>query len=121
MQEWTVNDMRLIDADELKEMLIKERNAMPLTKTDRYGFGVKVPNHHGMSMRGGINKAFRCMEQTHTIDAVPVVRCKDCKRCDGFPEPDDIQPNEIGICRINMLAVKPEGFCSYGERKDGEA
>lgn len=53
-------------------------------------------------------------------DVVEVVRCKDCKRCDGFPEPDDIQPNEIGLCKINMLAVKPDGFCSYGERRDDD-
>lgn len=66
--------MRLIDADALKEMLIKERDAIPLTKTERYGFGVEFPDPHGTSMRGGINKAFRCMEQTPTIDAVPVVR-----------------------------------------------
>lgn len=49
-------------------------------------------------------------------DMVAVVRCKDCKRCDGFSIPNDIQPNEIGICKINMMAVKQDGFCSYGER-----
>ena len=64
--------MRLIDADALKEMLIKERDAIPLTQTERYGFGVEMPNPHGMSMRGGIKKAFRCMEQSPTIDAVEV-------------------------------------------------
>lgn len=111
--------MRLIDADELKKMLIKERNAMPLTKTERYGFGVKVPNHHGMSMRGGINKAFRCMEQTPTIDAVPVVRCRECKhrRFTG------VAPFMYHCCGHNdglVGKVNDGDFCSYGERKDGE-
>lgn len=50
------------------------------------------------------------------VDAVPVVRCKDCRRCDGFPR-KEIEPNEIGICRINRMAVKPDDFCSYGERR----
>ena len=60
--------MRLIDADALKEMLIKERDSIPLSKTERYSFGVGLPNPHGMAMRGGVNKAFRCMENTPTID-----------------------------------------------------
>lgn len=91
--------MRLIDADALKEF---------------YG---KWSNKHTEFLKPEVDIY---IDRQPTIDAVPVVRCKDCKRCDGFPEPDDIQPNEIGICRINMLAVKPEGFCSYGERKNGE-
>lgn len=49
-------------------------------------------------------------------DVVKVVRCKNCRRCDGFPG-EEIEPNEIGICRINRVAVKPDDFCSYGERK----
>ena len=69
--------MRLIDADALKAKLIEERDAIPLTRTDRYCFGVEFPNQHGTSMRGGINKAFRCMEQTPTIDAVPVAQLRE--------------------------------------------
>ena len=60
--------MRLIDADALKEKILKERDAIPKTVTERYSFGVGFPNHHGNSMRGGIRKALRCMEQTPTID-----------------------------------------------------
>lgn len=60
--------MRPIDADALKEMLIKERDSIPLSKTERYSFGVGLPDPHGMAMRGGVNKAFRCMENTPTID-----------------------------------------------------
>lgn len=52
------------------------------------------------------------------VDAVEVVRCKDCKRCDGFPEPDNIQPLEVGICKFNMRAVEPNDFCSYGKRRE---
>ena len=112
--------MRLIDADALKAKLIEERDSIPLTRTERYGFGVEFPNHHGTSMRGGINKAFRCMEQTPTIDAVPVVRCKDCRyyyhsvssfrdgRCAHFGNFD-------GDPCVDLNA-----FCSYGERRDSD-
>lgn len=40
-------------------------------------------------------------------DAVPVVRCKDCKHKDGTPG----QPNII------CFQMHDDDFCSYGERK----
>lgn len=39
--------------------------------------------------------------------------CQNCKRCDGFYF-DDIIPNEVGICKINKMAVGPDGYCNYG-------
>lgn len=105
--------MRLIDADALKEMLIKERDAIPLTRTERYGFGVGLPNHHGESMRGGINKAFKCMEKVPTIDAVPVVRCKDC----SYTTEVDGCMGTVLYCHVCDRDVGGEHFCSYGERR----
>lgn len=111
--------MRLIDADALKEMLIKERDAIPLTCTERYGFGVEFPNRHGQSMRGGIKKAFRCMEQTPTIDAVPVVRCFDCIHRIYKDMGDDI--GAIGGCALYGCPMPGDNYCSFGQkRKDGD-
>ena len=110
-----MNDMRLIDADALKEKLLKERDAIPTTVIERYSFGVPTPNHHGESMRGGIRKALRCMEQTPTIDAVPVVRCKDCK----YYHADTLTCQNDG-CGAEHPNWYGNDFCSYGERKDGE-
>lgn len=42
-----------------------------------------------------------------TVDAVPVVRCKDCKYRDGTPG----QPN------ILCAQMHEDDFCSYGERR----
>ena len=43
------------------------------------------------------------------VDAVPVVRCKDCK---SFSH---------GYCRFHDAKfVRPDGYCYWGERKDGE-
>jgi hypothetical protein len=43
----------------------------------------------------------------------PVVRCKDCKHC-------DFHEFQSAVCwRRNNMVFK-DGFCSYGERKDGE-
>ena len=61
--------MRLIDADELKRRILEERDKIPLTIVERYSFGVGTPNRHGQSMRGGIRKALRCMEETPTANA----------------------------------------------------
>ena len=49
-----------------------------------------------------------------TVDAVEVVRCRECKHCDP----------ENGHCDHPMgtaapLKRKPDDFCSYGERKEG--
>lgn len=42
-----------------------------------------------------------------TVDAEPVVRCKDCKYFDGEPG----QPN------IQCGQMHEDDFCSYGERR----
>lgn len=39
--------------------------------------------------------------------------CQNCKRCDGFYD-SVIKPDEIGICKINQMAVGPNGYCNYG-------
>lgn len=45
------------------------------------------------------------------VDAVEVVRCKNCKHL-GFKGLCD------GVCNRKMIGfVKPDDFCSYGERK----
>ena len=49
-----------------------------------------------------------------TVDAVPVVRCRECK---WWQEDDDIGhcDNPDGLDNY----AKPDDFCSYGERKEG--
>ena len=45
-----------------------------------------------------------------TVDAVEVVRCRDCKHYDGK-----------WLCKISGVpSRKPCDFCSHGERKDGD-
>ena len=45
------------------------------------------------------------------VDAVPVVRCKDCKWCN------------MGECehKLGLIWANDENYCSLGERKDGDA
>ena len=56
-----------------------------------------------------------------TVDAVEVVRCKDCKWYDADCEicvlhSEDGDTYDCG-CDVNM---KPDDFCSYGERSEEE-
>lgn len=50
-----------------------------------------------------------------TVDAVEVVRCRDCNHCD--PENHHCD-HYMGTAA--PLRRKPDDFCSYGERKDGD-
>ena len=51
------------------------------------------------------------------IDAVPVVRCKDCKFGDW-----DSEPNDAMVCMRTKDGFWRFGndFCSFGERKGGD-
>ena len=44
-----------------------------------------------------------------TVDAVPVVRCRDCKHYGNYAECE---------CDINGAMSSDVGYCSYGERRD---
>ena len=54
------------------------------------------------------------IDKAPTVDAVPVVRCKDCKWL--YDEMDDY------CCRSHrgLVRICENSFCSYGERKDGD-
>lgn len=54
-----------------------------------------------------------------TVDAVVVVRCKDCKHKGWVQEPchgKSVDYCKIWDCTLRNLEAT---FCSYGERKDG--
>ena len=56
-----------------------------------------------------------CMlESRPTVDAVPVVRCRECKHCD----PENYHCDHH-MSTAAPLRRKPDDFCSYGERKEG--
>ena len=54
-----------------------------------------------------------------TVDAVPVVRCKDCKHY--RPQKKSAHwENRANYCnRIVTIKVQPYDFCSHGEREEG--
>ena len=77
--------MRMIDADALKEGLKEKMFGHPFERI----FLSSV------------------VDSAHTIDAVPVVRCLECKH--------------LGFCgdATNLEVMGFYGYCSRGERKEG--
>ena len=59
-----------------------------------------------------------CLKQEPTVDAVEVVRCRDCKQA-------WIHPCGYVYCHRDgrnayEMTFNIDSFCSYGERKDGD-
>ena len=87
--------MRLIDADAVKFEV-------------EYGY-----DNHGVLLvpYRDIKKS---IEATKTVDAVPVVRCNECKH--SYADLDGLCCT-YGVC---IDSIVPEDFyCSYGERRGG--
>lgn len=65
---------------------------------------------------------FTAIDAQPTVDAVPVIRCKDCKRLGVANMKDKYgQPNPVPCCRRNghiRLGIKPDDYCSRAERKE---
>ena len=78
---------RLIDADRAIEIVRSQ--------------GIAHPNAYHLT-----NYATLILQEAPTVDAVPVVRCRDCRKFKTYG------------CR--MVASGYDDFCSYGERKDGD-
>ena len=83
---------RLIDADRAIEIV---RNQ-----------GIAHPNAYHLT-----NYATLILQEAPTVNAVEVVRCRECKHL--------MLSDFYGECkRGNFGIVKPDDFCSYAERKE---
>ena len=104
---------RLIDANEVVKAILEERDKIP------YELVSEKPFKHGNSMRGGIRKALRCIEQAPTVDAVPVVRCKECKHLNVLNRKELYAhcPKTNTVFLPFELDTR-EHFCSLGEPKE---
>lgn len=69
----------------------------------------------------------RRIEDAPTVDAVVVTRCEDCKHFKSYGTTSlriDGKNIKAGWCHRRArydeeYRMPPDGFCSYGERKDG--
>ena len=65
--------------------------------------------------RIGKNLVIMMLDETPTVDAVPVVRCKDCKHWRNSG--NNIFGSDYGTCVECLMDTQQEHFCSYGERR----
>lgn len=70
----------------------------------------------------GWNGLLNIINDAPTIDAVPVVRCRECVHYREYRTRRYKQPIRecVRMARHDMeFRVKPDDFCSYGQRKIG--
>ena len=67
--------------------------------------------------KGEPGRARKLIEEAPTVDAVPVVRCKDCR----YRDKTDVERG-LCLCTVHDTRVRPEWFCWAGYPwEDGEA
>ena len=60
----------------------------------------------------------RTIKEAKPADAVPVVRCKDCRSWEQYNACDGTKPHRcMNHDAIFYKRTKPDDFCSYGERR----
>ena len=59
----------------------------------------------------------RVLRQVPGVDAVEVVRCKDCM----FWDSGENEEERWEWCKLHRLCIGPHSFCSCGERRDENA
>lgn len=63
-----------------------------------------------------VGDVLTCIYNAPTVDAVPVVRCRNCLYSFKFTDADG---NKRLLCtEIGRRGIDPDGFCSYGKRSE---
>ena len=90
---------RFIDADRALEIV--------------YERGIAHPNAYHLT-----NYAMLVLQEAPTVDAMPVVRCRDCiGRSTWYNDAE----YGCAVCGMSGMYPKSEdGYCSYGIRKEGD-
>ena len=73
-----------------------------------------LPKYTGYALSA--DEVAMAVENAPTIDAVPVVRCKDCRCWTEWA-------NNTGSCSrfaLDWIGTDADDFCSMGERRDDE-
>lgn len=58
------------------------------------------------------------LEEAPTIDAVPVVRCKECKYYEAWEKDGDCYCTHFSADPYEYLPMEDDDFCSQGERSE---
>ena len=107
VREKATNDKRLIDYDEIRRLFDAQyKETVQL---------IHDGEAHLDNLAEGFTEADRIIQKIPTVDAVEVVRCREC----FYYTPVD---KNTGKCAFLIGAhqyVVPDGYCYLGERKEG--
>lgn len=101
VREKPSNEKRLIDANRALEIVRDQ--------------GIAHPNAYHLT-----NYATLILREAPTVDAVEVVRCRECKH--HYWEQEPCHGKSVHYCNLPHMSgveVFKEFFCYYGERKEG--
>jgi hypothetical protein len=102
--------MRLIDADAL-EFEPDQHNAFAMN-------GVAFAGRFGGKTAAMVQNALKHMiDNATTVDAVPVVRCKECKHSKIYPAVDR---RFYLHCNMWDEITSSNGYCYHGAKMDGK-
>ena len=112
VREKPSNEKRLIYYDEIRSLF-----------SAQYKETVRLIHNgetHLDNLAEGFTEADRIIRNIPSVDAVEVVRCRDCKHwgqdvCSFSGDDESFCTNPDGLGNY----AHPEDFCSYGERKEG--
>lgn len=121
--------MRLIDADNVRDLFDAE-----FKETRKL---ILAGETHLDNLAEGFTEADRVIRKMPTVDAVPVVRCRDCINAEPLERNCELNVNFYMHCRLwrgeecknvwhkykryyrDYSLVQHDDFCSSGERKEG--
>lgn len=85
-----------------------------------------IDNKNAEVIAGCVDITRRIIEAAPAVDAVEVVRCKDCiHNADNMTrdplDVTDYSGEDIVCSYFRTDGMDPDDFCSYGERREGNA
>lgn len=108
------NEKRLIDANALRKRMFSYYSCVDENSSKKYYKGETLMSYEVADMIED------CIDNAPTVEAVEVVRCKDCK-C--WTECESSLLGKVMCCTGQGSAYiqkAEDDFCSYGERREGE-
>ena len=98
--------MRLIDADTVSKLFDAEfKETIKL---------ICEGETHLDNLAEGFCEAYRVIQNMPTVDAVPVVRCRDCE----YAKNAKVNKKGFRICPASHMEIVDDDYCSYGEREE---
>lgn len=107
VREKATNDKRLIDYDEIRRLFDAQyKETVQL---------IHDGEAHLDNLAEGFTEADRIIQKIPTVDAVEVVRCREC-HC--YTPVDEYTGKCVFLIGEHQYVV-PDGYCYLGERKEG--